>query len=316
MGWLEANIARRRNIADITGNIGRQAGKIADIRQAEKDRRQRASQDLANIFMELGGRKWKAGEAKKERDWQMSEAEKERRWGTSERWGRERFETKESAKERKWESEEEKKARRFTIEHELPSLERRAKASRAEQNIYAGGQELQEAFDRGFESWLEKASAQSPGWFIKDELGDVIGYDIPDEGWAQFREYMRVMHPNVTEDKIDAYINSIRVAAQEITEEQGEAIVETPVSEPTYRQDPIDELLRNRNKIKYYPGMNINERYVIDAFNDYMKGGLTPDERMKLAEIAPQIMDIIDKYTQTLAETAREGVQTPGRGRR
>ena len=327
MSWTDANIARRQNITNLTGNISRTAGDIAALREARKNRQQQTWGNLSKILMEMSGRKFQSEEASKERDWRTGERtgaqeygtgerEAAQKYGTGEREAEQGYKTGERIGSQDYASGEAEKERALTRE-EWPWRTKWAAAGRAEQNVYAGGDDKLAAFDKGFNAWIDKTGAQNPDWFIKDEYGEVLGYNIPDEGWAQFKSYMETLYPNISGAEVDAYIDSIRALTEE-SELPEEQPVETQIPFNKYintEDDKVNDIIRNKDKIKVYEGMSQGEGLLVQQFRQYLQGGLTSEERASIAELYPSLMEIINKYYVSPSEQAQQGTRTPGRGR-
>ena len=317
MSWTEANIARRRNITDLTRNISQTAGDIAALREARKRRRQEAMQGLGYIFMQFGGQKWQSEEAQKERDWRTgervgtqeygaAEAEKERGWKTGESAVEREWRTGESAAEREWKSSEAEKERGLTRE-EWPWHTKWATAGRAEQNVYAGGDDKLAAFDKGFNAWIDKVGAQNPDWFIRDEYGEVVGYNIPDEGWNQFKSYMQTLYPNISAPEVDAYIDSIRAIATEAPEVPVEEVGTGVGQAGRTEQLKIYDLLQGRGKLNTFPGMSRDQFEIAKIAKEYLQDNeVDENEKGWLLEHYPQIMEIIQQYKSPAQKRAPE----------
>ena len=305
MSWWEANAARRGNIGRTVSSISQQAHGIAQGREAKERRKQEAQQHLSEMFQKIAQRKHETGEREGAQDWGTGERVGAQEYGTGERVAGEDFTTSER-----------EAGQKFKTEFQFPFEIGRARAGRAEQSIYAGGNDKLVMFDKGFDSWVDKAGAQHPDWFIKDEYGETVGYQIPDEGWGQFRQYMKTMYGTDDAD-VQAYIDSIRASQEEpapVTE--GAQDIMGQYAQPEKAPDTkVSELLREIPQLEYVEGMGQGERYLLDTFRQYEEGGWTEDERNWLLEMYPQLMQMVDTYKVTAAQRAQSGVRAPGRGR-
>jgi len=266
---------------------------MAQLREAEKVRKQQAMQELQKTFMELSGREFEAGEAEKERDWRTGERTGSQEYGTGERLGTQEYETGEREAERAWSEEK-------LFPHEVV----RAKAGRAAQWIGGDASKWAEEMRAAYQAFQENYWAQ---YAPKDELGNITDTTIPEDAYEAFRE--ELLAYGIPESQVDAFIKA-RQRAQATQKQQPPPAA----SGGTHTIDETGNLssslrgLTNRMKeLSKHPQMNYADHKIIADWIDQIL--TNPKEYETNEQLYQKRLKEVQAMAQKYANTGTFGLQ-------